>query len=276
MVNIIQISDLHFGSEFREDYFNNVVNFITDNKPDALVCTGDIVHKGRYAQYKGFVKLYERLKNIGVPLLTIPGNHDVKNNGLIFFERFIAPRRSRIVLEELDTIIVGLCSAKDDMSEGEITDEQLAWLARQFNKNLENRIIALHHHVIAVPYSGRKNTTLLDAGELIELTQLFEVDLVIMGHKHIPHAYAIGPTTFLYCGTSTSNKVRADESPSFNLIELDDGFLQIYNVDSDTLKKNLLLTRKNDIIEFIRPRKSRIEHLINSKLFKHYKLHKSK
>lgn len=272
LVKIIQISDLHFGSEFRSDYFDNVVDFITKNKPDALICTGDIVHKGRYAQYNGFVEYFERLKNIGVPLLMIPGNHDVKNNGLIFFERFIAPRRSRLLLEEQDTIIVGLCSAKDDVSIGEITDEQLAWLARQFNKNLENRVIALHHHVIAVPYSGRKNTTLLDAGELIELTQIFEVDLVIMGHKHIPHAYVIGPTTFLYCGTSTSNKVRADESPSFNLIELDDQFLEIYNVDSDSLKKNLLLTRKNSNIEFIRPRKTRIEHLINSKLFKHYKI----
>ena len=268
MVNIIQVTDMHYGSEFSDQYFDNVVQYIKDNRPDAVIVSGDLVHKGRYRQYQRFLPYYERLKEATPHIIAIPGNHDVKNNGIIFFEKFIGPRRSTLLLPEKNTIIVGVCSAKDDVSTGEVGDEQLDWIARQFHDSkLENRVIAMHHHAIAVPYSGRKQTTLTDAGEMIELAQLFKVDLIIMGHKHIPHAYVIGPTTFLYGGTSTSNKVRADDSPSFNHIILDEGDLEVQMVNSITLEKTLLLERKDDSRKFVRPRRTRIEHLFHSEVW---------
>ena len=129
----------------------------------------------------------------------------------------------------------------------------------------------MHHHAIAVPYSGRKQTTLTDAGEMIELAMYFKVDLVIMGHKHIPHAYVIGPTTFLYCGTSTSKKVRADDSPSFNHIILEEGdldyHLEVQMVNSITMEKSLLLERREGHTKFVRPRRTRIEHLMQSSVW---------
>ncbi len=265
MVNIIQISDLHFGSEFKDDYFDNVLQYIKENKPEVVICSGDIVHKGRYRQYQKFLPYLEKLKECSNKIIFIPGNHDAKNNGLIFFEKFIGPRRSTLVLEDKNTIVVGICSAKDDVSKGEIGDEQIDWICRQFiDTKFENKIIAMHHHAIAVPYSGRKQTTLIDAGELIELAQIFKIDLVLMGHKHIPHAYVIGPTTFLYCGTSSSNKVRADESPSFNHIILDEGDLQVQLVNSITLEKTLLLERREGQTKFVRPRRTRLDHLLKS------------
>jgi len=118
-----------------------------------------------------------------------------------------------------------------------------------------------------VPYSGRKQTTLTDAGEILEFTQIFNIDLVLHGHKHIPHAYVIGPTTFLYSGTSTSNKVRADDTPSFNHIILDGGDLEVQMVNSITLEKSLLLERKDDRTKFVRPRRTRIEHLLKSEVW---------
>ncbi|MHA1336467.1 MAG: metallophosphoesterase family protein [Promethearchaeota archaeon] len=268
MIEIVHISDLHYGSgsEFKLNLLEGIIDYINDLNPDAVVCTGDLVHKGRPDQYAE-VRAILRTINKSIPLMIVPGNHDLKNSGIVQFERYIGPRRSKLVLEDLDTLIVGLCSAKDDVSEGELGDEQLEWLARQFNENLENRIIALHHHVIAVPYSGRIHATLLDAGELIEITQLFEVDLVLMGHKHIPHAWVLGSCTFLYCGTSTSTKSRADDDPSFNLIHLNQKNLEVYLINSRNFNKQLLLRRKQGKTEFIRPRRTRIEHLINSRIF---------
>ena len=271
MVELIQISDLHYGSEFREDLIENIIGYIKDTQPDAVICTGDIVHRGRVIQYKNFLPYLNQLKEVS-NFLAVPGNHDAKNSGIIFFEKLIGPRRSRLILENKDTIIVGICSARDDMAEGRIGDEQLDWLGRQFDKNLENRIIALHHHLIPIPMSGQKFTTVRDAGEILEFTQLFEIDLVLMGHRHVPHAYTISwrnssNTTFLYCGTSTSNKVRSDDSPSFNHIYLDEGDLEVYIVNSDSLEKSLLVVRKENHTEFIRPRKTRIEHLLASKVW---------
>ncbi|MFW9826348.1 MAG: metallophosphoesterase family protein [Candidatus Thorarchaeota archaeon] len=271
MVDIMHISDLHFGSEFVPQYMENVILYIKQLKPDVVICTGDIVHKGRVIQFRSFLPYLNQIKEIS-NFLAVPGNHDAKNSGLIFFEKLIGPRRSRLILEDKDTIIVGINSAKDDMAEGMIGDEQLDWLGRQFNKNLENRIIALHHHLISVPMSGQKFTTVRDAGEILEFTQLFEIDLVLMGHRHVPHAYTISwrndsTTTFLYSGTSTSNKVRADDTPSFNRIYLEEGDLEVYMVDSVNLEETLLLERKKHHTEFIRPRKTRIEHLLASEVW---------
>lgn len=268
MVEIIHISDLHYGSEFVPEYMENIISYIKDSKPDVVICTGDIIHKGRVIQYREVLPYINRIKELS-NFLAVPGNHDAKNSGLIFFERLIGPRRSKLLLEDKDAIIVGVCSARDDIASGEIGDEQLDWLGRQFNKNLEDRVLALHHHLIPIPMSGQKFTTVRDAGELIEFTQLFEIDLVLMGHRHVPHAYTISwknssSTTFLYCGTSTSNKVRADDSPSFNHIFLNEGDLEVYIVNSTNLKKSLLVERKEHHTEFIRPRKTRIEHLLAS------------
>lgn len=263
MVEIIQISDLHLGSEFQEEYIENVISYIEEIKPDVVISTGDHVHKGRKAQYKEIAPYLNRIKEL-TNFLAVPGNHCAKSSGLIFFERFIGPRRSRMVLEDKDTIIVGLCSAREDVSWGEIGDEQLDWLGRQYNKPLENRIVALHHHLIPPPFSGKKFTTVRDAGELLEFTQLFEIDLVLQGHRHVPHAYVIGPTALVFSGTSTSNKLRADEGPCFNYITLDKGDLEVYVVNSIDLEKQLLLTRKDGHTEFIARRKTRIEHLLAS------------
>jgi len=268
LVEIIHISDLHYGSEFVPEYMENIISYIKDSKPDVVICTGDIIHKGRVVQYREVLPYINRIKELS-NFLAVPGNHDAKNSGLIFFERLIGPRRSKLLLEDKDAIIVGVCSARDDIASGEIGDEQLDWLGRQFNKNLEDRVLALHHHLIPIPMSGQKFTTVRDAGELIEFTQLFEIDLVLMGHRHVPHAYTISwknssSTTFLYCGTSTSNKVRADDSPSFNHIFLNEGDLEVYIVNSTNLKKSLLVERKEHHTEFIRPRKTRIEHLLAS------------
>ncbi|MFX1344667.1 MAG: metallophosphoesterase family protein [Promethearchaeota archaeon] len=271
MVEIIHISDLHYGSEFLPECMENIINYIKDSRPDVVICSGDVIHKGRVVQFRGILPYIERIKKI-TKFLAVPGNHDAKNSGLVFYEKLIGPRRSRLLLEDKDTIIVGVCSARDDLAYGEIGDEQLDWIGRQFNKNLENRVIALHHHLIPIPMSGQKFTTVRDAGELLALTQLFEVDLVLMGHRHVPHAYTISwrnssSTTFLYSGTSASNKVRADDSPSFNRIYLNEGDLKVYMVNSSNLNEALLLERKENHTEFIRSRKTRIEHLLASKVW---------
>jgi len=271
LVEIIQISDLHYGSEFREDCFENIISYIKEAHPDLVVCTGDLVHRGRVNEFKNIVQYINRIKDI-TRFMAVPGNHDVKSSGLVFFEKIIGPRRSKLILEEKNALIVGICSARDDLAEGRIGDEQLDWLGRQFNRNLEDRVIALHHHLIPIPMSGQKFTTVRDAGEILEFTNLFEIDLVLMGHRHVPHAYTISwknssSTTFLYSGTSTSDKIRANDAPSFNHIFLNEGNLEVYIVNSVNLKKNLLLERKEHHTEFIRPRKTRIEHLLASEVW---------
>lgn len=266
MVRLIQISDLHYGSrEFKEDCLLNVIDFINDNKPDAVICTGDLTHKAKKYQYEDIASYLAEIK---VPIFNVIGNHDVKNNGIVFFERYLGPRRWKVNLDGKDTIIIGVRSPRDNTSEGELGDEQLEWMVQQLKNNRNRlRVLALHHHLVAVPYAGAKRDTVLDAGEALELTQAYDIDLVLMGHRHVPHAWRFGDTVLLYCGTTTSDKVRADESPCFNDIRLYEDELEVYIVNSHTLNKNLLISQKRGQTDYVKPRIARIDHIIQTKVF---------
>ena len=268
MVNIIHISDLHYQDTFKMSYLDNVINYINNNKDtiDVVVCTGDLTKKGRYYEFEQLAPL---LKKIDVPLLTVAGNTDVKNSGIIFYEQFFGPRRTKMIIEDKDTLIIGVRSCKDDLKKGEIGDEQLAWVIDTIQNNpKKNIVLALHHHLIAVPYAGRSWNVVRDAGELLEVTQRYGVDLVLMGHKHIPHAWLFGETTLVYCGTTTTDLVRANDPPSFNQISLDDEDLQVDIINSITLEKQLLIKRKRGVVEYVRPRMERLDHIIKSEVYK--------
>ena len=40
-MKIVQLSDIHFGAQFREDTFNQVIVEVNDLSPDAVIITGD-------------------------------------------------------------------------------------------------------------------------------------------------------------------------------------------------------------------------------------------
>lgn len=266
MVEIIQISDLHYGSrEFYEDYLLNAINYINDLKPDIVICTGDLTHKGSKQQYEGIVKYIDKIK---VPLLNVIGNHDARNHGIVFFERFIGPRRNVIAIAEKDTFIMGVRSPRDNTSEGELGDAQIDWMYQKLKNSKELfKILALHHHVIAVPSAGAKRTTLIDAGEVLQLVQEFKIDLVLQGHRHVPHVWQFGNAVLLYCGTTASGKVRADDPPCFNHISLNRDELKAYVVNSKNLEKNLLIHQIRGKMNYIKPRTARIEHIVKSNIF---------
>ena len=266
MVEIVQISDLHYYSkEFRLDCLENIIEYVNDKKPDAVVCTGDLTHHARKHEY---IEISELIKNIKVPMLNVIGNHDSHNHGVVFFERYVGPRRSVLKIENKDTIIIGIRSARDNTSEGEIGDEQLEWIIKQLKENEDKiKVLALHHHVVAVPSAGFKRTTLVDAGEILQVAQDYEIDLILQGHRHVPHAWIFGNSVLLYCGTSCSNKVRADDSPCFNEISIFEDKLEVRVVDSSTLNDHLLISQNRGEIDYIRSRNDRINHLIKTKIF---------
>ncbi len=266
MIDIIHISDLHCGSkkEFKEELLLNVIDYINTKKPDVVINTGDIAHRGKEDQYQQ-AKMY--LDTIKVPMITTPGNHDMKKNGIIFFEQYVGERRTSKVIN--DTHILGLRSSKDGNSEGEIGDEQFQWIADQITRypDVKHRVFALHHHMINVPAAGIKRNTLIDSGDALEVVRRFNIDLVLMGHRHVPHMWEFHDSILLYCGTSASTKVRGRDVPSFNHITITDDEIIAYIVDSTTLEKHLLVHKKLGKIVKFEPRDDYLEHLWKSGIF---------
>ena len=66
-MKILAFSDLHGDSKG----MINIINKLEKEKPDLLICTGDITDFGR-----GLDKIVNKLNSFNIPFLIIPGNHE--------------------------------------------------------------------------------------------------------------------------------------------------------------------------------------------------------
>jgi len=61
-VEIVQLSDLHVGSQFREETFQKVIDEINSLIPSAVVITGDLTNEGLIEQYEKCKKMISQIK----------------------------------------------------------------------------------------------------------------------------------------------------------------------------------------------------------------------
>ncbi len=94
---IVQISDLHCGRQLPVEYLQQVVHAVQRERPDAIVVTGDFVHKGfRYVDLAANV-----LEKLSAPLGTyaVLGNHDHSIRNALGIRRH--RHLSRVITEAL-------------------------------------------------------------------------------------------------------------------------------------------------------------------------------
>ena len=51
-MEIVQLSDIHFGAQFREDVFAKVIDEVNTLSPDAVIITGDLTNEGLKEEYE--------------------------------------------------------------------------------------------------------------------------------------------------------------------------------------------------------------------------------
>lgn len=74
-LQILQISDLHFGTPFDPVVAESLVEATKNLRLDALVVSGDLTQRARREQFLAASDFLRRLPD--VPRLVVPGNHDV-------------------------------------------------------------------------------------------------------------------------------------------------------------------------------------------------------
>ncbi len=266
-MKIIQFSDIHCGhpQDFRPDWLENTINYINETKPDIAICTGDLTDRGKRKDFENVMKYIHQIE---VPLVCVPGNHDAKNNGMVFYEEYVGKRTSHVKLPQFKTVVFGVSSPLSDVRDGYLGNYQLHWLAKKMQKYRGWRsIVAMHHHLVQTPDSGRNRDTIWDAGEMLELTQTFGVGMVVMGHRHVPHTYTIGNTVLLYACTCSARKTKSEEPPSCNLISFDEDTLSVDTVSSIDREKIPLFKRVGNETTFTRRRNTRLINLLNNGLY---------
>ncbi len=51
-MEIVQLSDIHVGAQFREAIFDQVIEEVNSLEPDAVIITGDLTNEGLKEQYE--------------------------------------------------------------------------------------------------------------------------------------------------------------------------------------------------------------------------------
>ncbi len=245
MALIAHISDLHVGAiAFHEELLNKVINDINEMQPDVTIVTGDITENGYYMEFE---KAAWYLDDIETPMLVVPGNHDARHVGDQCFGELIKDRFSILNLHKKGLKVIGLDSSEPDLDYGKVGRTQQRFMEIEIEKAQNHNlytIIALHHHIIPVPKTGRERNVLSDAGDILESIIVGGANLVLSGHKHMPHVWMMGGTTFATAGTASSLKLRGKEFASYNTVEINDEYIKIILRGADG-KKRILAEYEN-------------------------------
>src|SRR5918912_1911009 len=152
-MKFVQISDLHIGGLFKPDSFNTIVEEVNNLNPDALIISGDLTDDGLLFQFQQARAEVDRLSCSNI--IVFPGNHDYRHTGYLLFKKFF-PLTKQIYEFDDNIVVVTLGTARPDRYEGEVGHRQSIWMEETLGKynNVKTKIVAMHHHLIAIPDTG--------------------------------------------------------------------------------------------------------------------------
>jgi len=221
---IVQLSDIHVGSQFQESVFAKVVEEVNELNPDCLVITGDLTNEGLIKEYEKCKELVSKLKC--KKIISISGNHDYRNSGYLAFKKFFPFE----TINELakDVVLVTVGTARPDRNEGEVGYRQNLWIERTMRKYQDKvKILALHHHLVGIPDTGSDRVTIIDAGDVLRTILATKVDLVLCGHKHRPWIWNFKGLSIVNAGTTSSDRSRGLFENCYNIVSIDDKKIQV-------------------------------------------------
>ncbi|OED30156.1 metallophosphoesterase [Methanosphaera sp. WGK6] len=240
MTKLVHISDLHTGySHFRKDILLKTIKEINEMKPAAVIITGDLTDNGFYNE---FIQAKKYIDMIKPKKIIVPGNHDARNIGYEIFEELFGESHSVLELKNEAIKIIGLDSSEPDIGHGKIGRIQRRFMEKELADANERglfTIIALHHHIIPIPHTGRERNILSDAGDILLTVLQNNVNIVLSGHKHVPHIWKMNNTLFTTAGTVSSMKLRGNIPPSYNVIDINNPHIEITLHNSDETIKHL-------------------------------------
>lgn len=214
---IAQISDFHCGSiYFREELAEAMIEEVNALGPDIVAVTGDLTDMGLHDDYLTARALLDGIEC--ERMLVVPGNHDARNVGEVHFESLFGPRSSEIVLDGVR--LLGIDSSEPDLNSGRVGRDRYRWIEERFAEPSEFKILAIHHHLVPVPGTGRERNVVADAGDLLRVLTSNGVDLVLCGHKHVPNVWRLEDLFIVNAGTACSVRLRGREVPGYNVLEV--------------------------------------------------------
>ena len=73
-MRILHVSDLHFGARDDPVLDRTLTGLVERVAPELVIASGDLTHRGRRSQHELAASF---LRSFGLPVLAVPGNHDI-------------------------------------------------------------------------------------------------------------------------------------------------------------------------------------------------------
>lgn len=227
MSRLLQISDTHFGTE-QAPVLDALVALTHQHRPDLVVLSGDITQRARPAQFQAARAFTDRL---GVPVLAVPGNHDIPLFNLWArvrhpYARYIAAFGADLepAFQSPDLLVIGVNTTRAwRHKQGEVCAQQVERVARLLEgaDAAQLRVVVVHQPVAVTRAQDLPN---LLRGHAAALTRwsVAGADLVMGGHIHLPYVKALAGTSrplwAVQAGTAVSARVRQGAPNSVNLL----------------------------------------------------------
>ncbi len=185
---VLHVSDLHFGRNEQPDAIEALGRLVDDVRPELVIASGDLTHRGLRSQHE---RAAEFLRGLELPLVTIPGNHDIPYT---FPKRFTSPwqeferiwETTEPVYRSENLVVVGLNSVRPWRHQsGRLRDDQIERADEVLSAAPPGafRIVTFHHHLLGAPWRSRKKPVAKRNRVLAGLVQGC-ADLVLAGHIH--------------------------------------------------------------------------------------------
>jgi 3',5'-cyclic AMP phosphodiesterase CpdA len=238
---ILHVSDLHVGARegtSGEEFPAELVERFT---PELVIASGDLTHRGRRPQHEATAR---SLRSLGVPVLAIPGNHDIPYT---FPARFTRPwaefdrlwGTTEPVFSSPTLQVVGLNSVRPRRHQsGGLDADALARAADRLREATPGafRVAVLHHQLIGAPWRTRKRPV-ARRDEVLTALARGGAELILSGHIHQATVAARaefelldgrdGVTVAVAPGLGQPRPHRRGEARGFMVYEVDSSLLRV-------------------------------------------------
>ena len=234
-------SDLHYQSPLMTDFGEAFQNFVRNDdgkvveyvdsitdaflaetagkQPDALILSGDLTQNGEKVNHEELAKKLRLLESQGVPVVVIPGNHDINHPSAASFEGTEKKKADDINAEEFYSIyrefgydeamdrdesslsyiyqaddrywLMMLDSCQYDPENkigGRIRKETLLWMEKWLERAREEQVMVIpvaHHNLLKESTLYPEDCTLENAVQVIDLLEQYGLPVYISGHLHL-------------------------------------------------------------------------------------------
>ncbi len=243
MKKILHFSDIHFGGPQAPNRAEALLSEIERQRPDVVALSGDLTQRARSWQFRQARAFLDR---INLPLIVVPGNHDVPLWNVV--RRFASPleKYKRWITADLNPTylddqiaVLGIDTTRSFTIKGGGVDGNSLGIMRARFCPLPEAVckVIVAHHPFAQPPGFEHEETVGGLERALNLFDECRVDMVLTGHLHqsyIVDLKSIYPRLsrsllLVQAGTVASLRGRGAEAlkNSYNLIEVSDREIKV-------------------------------------------------